>query len=218
MPSGPRPRPPNRSCKLTFSGSFEEAQWQNVMWLYLTGSGEITQGDLEGVAGGASNAFGVHFMPVLSTLSLLTTTEVVLYDSVDGDLVAITDSAVAGSDDSASMPANVAACISWQIRSHYRGGHARTYLCGIGAAAAGTTTSWTGSYVGSLSSVSNAFHADLEGLGPIGGGIDTVEHGIVSFQTNNAWRTPPIFRRIISGRADSRVDTQRRRLGRDRIA
>jgi hypothetical protein len=69
-----------------------------------------------------------------------------------------------------------------------------------------------------LNSRANAFHAEVEGYGPIGGGIDTVEHGIISFQADNAWRTPPIFRRIISGRVDSRIDTQRRRLGRDRVA
>jgi len=218
MPTGPRPTPPNRVCKLVFAGSLLEAQWMNVMWLFLTGSGEITAGDLTTLAEGCGSAYADNFMPLLSVNSIIEAVEVVLYDSVDGDLSVVSTVAVPGSISTAGDNAGVSACISWAIRAHYRGGHPRTYLCGLANAEEGSATSWTTAFQADLTSGAQAFHSAIEGLGPIGAGITDVEHGVVSFVLNNAWRTPPVFRRILTAVVDSRMDTQRRRLGKDRIA
>lgn len=215
MPTGPRPDPPNRSCKLVFYGTFGSASWANVMWLYLTGSGEIVHDDLLDLAGGASTAYSDNFMPLLSSASTLKACQTVLY--FDGDVFdAIVPVSVPGSAVlTQNFPANVSLCISWKIASHYRGGHPRTYLCGHGTPQQASTTQWTTTYADAAVSAATGFHNDLEGLGPIGSGITTVEHGIISFQSAGSWRSPPIFRRINDAVVDQRMDTQRRRLGRD---
>jgi hypothetical protein len=201
-----------------FNGTLGDAAWANVMWLFLTGSGEITHGDLSDLADGCFTAYGDNLMPLVSDSSLLTSCQIVLYET--GDVFDATSvGAIAGAGTTGdTMPANVAACISWHIASHYRGGHPRSYLAGIGIASLSSPTTLSGSFLAAANSAAPAFHSDLEALGPIGSGITTVEHGIVSFVVDNDWRSPPVFRRITDGVVDSRVDSQRRRLGRDRPA
>lgn len=217
MPAGPRPIWPNRSCKLVISGTYEEATWQNVMWLYLTGSGEITTSDLDSLADQAISNYGSRFSNVCQENWLSKTAEVTL--SFGGELFdGFGESISSGTDDGPDMPASVAACISWRITPHYRGGHPRTYLCGLAQTTTVGSTNFNGTFISACEDAAIEFHNDLEGLGPIGDGIETVEHGIVSFVRDGQWREPPVFYRIHGARVDSRVDTQRRRLGRDRVA
>jgi hypothetical protein len=71
--------------------------------------------------------------------------------------------------------------------------------------------------VSSIETGANVFHDTIESHIPIGDGIASLEHGVVSFVNDGAWRTPPLFRRFLVGaHVDSRVDTMRRRLGPDR--
>lgn len=187
------------------------------MWLFLTGSGEITNADLQSLADGSSDAYAGNLMPLVNPQSTLLATQVILW--FDGDVFdAFSPSVVDGTFTVASdWPASTSACISWKIPSHYRGGHPRTYLCGLGNEhGAPDGQSLSSAFQSAATAAAQSFHDELEGLGPIGGGITTVEHGIVSFVDNNAWRTPPIFRRITQAVVDSRVDSQRRRLGPDR--
>lgn len=216
MPAPPRPDPPTRFCKLVFNGSLEDAVWANVMWLYLTGSGEITVGDLGDLANACAGPYVDNFAPLQSELVSYETCQVVLYS--DGETfdsvqpIGSTGERVGGS----VLPANVAACISWKIAPHYRGGHPRTYLPGQLEVDLVTRTTWNATYVDALNSAALAFHLQIEDITDIGSGISTVEHGIASFVRDNEWRTPPVFYRIADAIVDSRVDTQRRRLGRDR--
>ena len=219
MPTGPRPFPPTRSFRVVYAGSYFGCQWMNVMWGFATGSGTITQADLQTLSSDLATVYGDNFMPLLASTCLLNFTEVTLYSSGDDARDAFTSTAVAGGiTANDELPAQVSACISWNIAPHYRGGHPRTYLCGHKSGQRASSVSWTGSYITALINAAVAFHEDFEAIGPIGDGIETIEHGAVSFVLDKEWRDPPVFRRILTGRVDSRIDTQRRRLGPDRIA
>lgn len=216
MPSGPRPDPPTRFCKLVYHGSYGSTTWNNVMWLYLTGSGEITVPNLNDLAAACSGAYIDNFGPYLSSALSLDDTQVVLYagggDVFEGHAVSGGSGSATGGD----LPANVAMCITWQIAPHYRGGHPRTYLAGMVDGHQLDATTWQGASVSALSSAAAAFHTDLEAISGVGSGITDVEHGVASFVRDGAWRTPPVFYRIVTGFVDTRIDTQRRRLGPDR--
>lgn len=189
------------------------------MWGFATGSGTIVQDDLQDLASACSQAYSDNFMPLLAATSILEFTEVTLYSSGDDARDAFVSTGAAGGVTAGDeLPAQVSACISWNIAPHYRGGHPRTYLCGHKSGQRGSSVAWTGAYQLALSSAAVSFHNDFEAIGPIGSGITTVEHGAVSFVSDGEWRDPPLFRRILTGRVDSRIDTQRRRLGPDRIA
>jgi hypothetical protein len=214
MPVGPRPFPPNRTAKVVFGGTYAGSQWVNVMWLYLTGSGEIEQSVLQELANGLSGEYGGQLQVLKNEADLFTYTQVTLYFN-DEAFDAYELTAIAGTASEGALPASVACCVSWKVAAHYRGGHARTYLSGQDSGSLGNVTTWAGGFITNVNTNAAAFHDGVEGLTP-GDGITSVEHGVVSFINNSAWRDPPVFRRIITGTADSRVDTQRRRLGPDR--
>jgi len=75
--------------------------------------------------------------------------------------------------------------------------------------------SFTPAYVGSVATSANDFHTDINEINR--GAIQSVKLGIVSFVLRKEWRSPPVFRDFIPGQAhcDTRVDSMRRRVGRD---
>jgi hypothetical protein len=185
------------------------------MWGFATGSGEITLGVLHSLANALFGAYSSAFEPLLSIDWTLNQVQVVLWNSPD-ELIAFSDTVFAQGDVSgANLPANVAACITWPIPQHYKGGHPRSYICGLPVSALGTVTQFDGDFQSALANAAQDFHTAFEAAGPFSG-IASVEHGVVSFVAGGAWRAPPVFRRILSGASvDARIDSQRRRLGRD---
>lgn len=216
MPVGTRPDPPTRCCKLSYTGDVDGAPWANIMWLFLTGSGVITHADLLELAAQCGNSYQFYFRGGLTASWELTQTQVVLYETGEEPLEAVDASTYSGAAAPLPLPANIALCISWHIAPHYRGGHPRTYLAGLPMDATANNTTWAGDVLGGFNEAATLFHESIESLGPIGSGISTVLHGVVSFVRDNEWRAPPVFYRINSGTVDSRIDSQRRRLGRDR--
>jgi hypothetical protein len=186
------------------------------MWLYLTGSGDISVPELNDLASACSDAYASNILPYLSVNCFLDETQVVLYAGGSDVFEGIAAAGGNGAQTGAELPASLAACISWQIAPHYRGGHPRTYLCGLPSDVLSTPTTFTGSFLSNAESAAIAFHEDVEAITGISAGISTVEHGVASFVRDGAWRTPPVFYRIVSASVDSRFDTQRRRLGPDR--
>lgn len=185
------------------------------MWLYLTGSGEITVSELNALAAAAYAPYKNRLMTALATTCELQKAQVFLYSA--GDVLEGTHGEITagGTTSSYNVPASVSACISWQIAPSYRGGHPRTYLAGIPSSGIASVNSFTSTYLTGLDSRATDFHNELESITGISSGISTVEHGVMSFVRNNDWRTPPVFYRISGHTVDVRIDTQRRRLGRD---
>jgi hypothetical protein len=216
MPTGPRPEIPTRFVRCAFEGAYGTTLWSNVMWLYLTGSGEITVPELNALASAAGNQYATHFGPLLSTAWSISQCKVVLYSSGTDVFEGVGTVGVSGTGSGIDLPAQVAACITWQIAPHYRGGHPRTYLSGITHDWTVDATTFASSFVGYLTDAAAAFHTGLEAISGISSGISSVEHGVASFVRAKAWRDPPVFYRIAGANVDNRIDTQRRRLGRDR--
>lgn len=216
MPTGPRPEPPTRCTKLVYNGTFVDTSWTNVMWLYLTGSGTITTGDLNDLASACATAFGDNLLPQMDTESVHTSTQVVLYGSGDDVLEGHAAGTGTGGVSGNPLPASASIVITWQIAPHYRGGHPRTYLGGMSDAGQLSPSSWGTTFTDNTASAAIGFHNDIEAITGVGTGITTVEHGIVSFVRNDTWRDPPVFYRIAGANCDTRIDTQRRRLGADR--
>jgi len=216
MPTGPRPSPPTRFCRLAFEGSYGDTHWANIMWLFLTGSGEITVADLNTLASKCSLAWTTHFSGFQVPECQLVTTRVALYAGGGDVLEGIDTPGHAGTGSGVGLPANVAMTISWSIAPSYRGGHPRTYMAGMSEDYRLTPSSWKAASAALLTSEAVSFHGALEAITGVGSGISSVEHGVASFVRNKEWRTPPVFYRIASASVDSRIDTQRRRLGPDR--
>lgn len=216
MPSGPRPAPPDHVLRIAVGGAFDTARWANVFWVKNGAADEPTQVVLEAFLTDFCVKYGNNFKGYLSTSWHLTEANCLYYN--DGGVVmgASAAPAINGTVATAVMPANIALCISWRIASHYRGGHPRTYLCGLTTNRITTSTTFDTAFTALVAASANTFRDQVNAL--TYGDLSSLELGTVSFQNDNQWRDNPVFRAYMAAGAsiDSRVDSQRRRLGPDR--
>lgn len=114
---------------------------------------------------------------------------------------------------STGVPQSAACCVTWRIQRHYRGGHPRTYLGPLGAAAIESPTSLAAAYVSTVTTSATTFLNSIN-AGTTGG--NTMRLVAVHRQQNGAQLTVPLTSDVQSAVVDTRIDTMRRRLGRDR--
>lgn len=112
-------------------------------------------------------------------------------------------------------PPQTAVCISWEVGTTYKGGKPRTYVAGIPM----TATSTEGS-----STISSAYATAMaQGGLQLMNGIDglTVDSltgfvlGLLSYRTGHTVRPTPLFHPFVGVRVHERLDSQRRRSGKE---
>lgn len=189
------------------------APYTNVFWFHLNGSGVITSSDLTTLVQAIGTKYATRFGPFISNAATITDAFGVLWNAPDEPLAVAAHVGGGGSATGQFLPASIASCIGWFIPAHYRGGHPRTYLPGVTATMISTQKLFAAAHITGLENAANLFHSDVEAL--TAPNVTSVSHGVISYVRDKAWRTPPVFYRITSARVDQRIDTQRRRLGKD---
>jgi hypothetical protein len=113
-----------------------------------------------------------------------------------------------------SLPPNCAVAISWPILARYRGGHPRWYLPGVPESNLATPG---GNYI--TSTAAGGYQAEyasfLGAWNQIVVGSTTMQLGTISYYTGHALRDPPLFRAFQDPQVSLRLDSQRRRLGKE---
>lgn len=184
------------------------------MWFRITSVGSASLSALEDVTGDILAAYAARFMPLLVTNLTVEGAQGVYWDSTGERQVDTSIFAVGENETGTALPAQVSAGITWKTAAHYKGGHPRTYLCGLPSDALEDVTRLGSGFQELLENAALGFRSDVNGLSAAPS-ITDVQFGCMSFVVGGAWRTPPLFRPITSAVIDGRVDTQRRRLGPD---
>jgi len=110
------------------------------------------------------------------------------------------------------LPVQVALCLSWTITDRYRGGHPRTYLPGInGGFVQGGRLLTTGGHTNYL----NAAAAFLTNMNAITAGASSWKMCCVRYFSQHQLLANPLVRIIGGQSVHGRIDTQRRRLGKE---
>jgi hypothetical protein len=110
------------------------------------------------------------------------------------------------------MAVQVALCLSWSITDRYRGGHPRTYLPGInGADVTGGRLLTTAGHTAYL----NAAAAFLTNMNAIAAGASSWQMCCVRYFSQHMLLANPLVRVIGGQSVHGRIDTQRRRLGKE---
>lgn len=207
MPSLP---PVAQVLKVIVKGQ-QEQPFNNIFHLQYSGLAPNAS-DLNTMAGTILSNYTAAFAPILNTA-------VAIQNCAIADLTSATAAegeatvTTAGTRVGENFPASVASVISWHINLRYRGGHPRTYLPGGVVADLNGFSTWSGAFVTELNSAAGAFLTSMNALTT---GATTYKLCIVSYSANNAPRPQPLPFLIQSHSVDNRVDTQRRRLGKDR--
>jgi len=157
-------------------------------------------------------AFRTRFGPSLSTVWSSTTQRAVWFTSSTDEIGVDGSDTGSGSLTGTQCPANVAYLINWSISGTYRGGHPRTYLCGVAVSTESSSITMTSTERTNLTSAANNFLSDVNAL--THGAIATVKLGTVAFFHANSALAPPVFKPYLSGACSPKFATQRRRVRR----
>lgn len=123
----------------------------------------------------------------------------------------IVDKSVFGTVGGIQMSPQVACCVDFPVARRYRGGHPRMYIPGLGGESWDGEVGWDASF---LTNMTNDFLAAVAGVNSYSGGaFDSMEWGSVSYVSGGAPRVTPLFDPAISVEVQTRLCSQRRRLG-----
>ena len=216
MPTGQRPNPPAHVAHFAVRGTvLGGSTWANTFWLRNGNAQTPTQSDFQSVVVDAAAQWNNNFKGLLSNQLTINDVTGLYYGPTGGELFGETVLNQQGGDTEPSTPANVAACIGFTVQQHYRGGHPRMYLAGIGLSKLQDPSHFSTAFVTACVQAANAMNNGLNQTSH--GNFSSSKMGIVSFVLRKEWRNPPVFRDFITNAAhmDARVDSMRRRLGRD---
>lgn len=165
------------------------------------------------LATGLRNAWNTNIAPVVHTSASLTNTSVTDLTSNLG-LVGVNSTSAAGTQSStAPMPANVALVASFKIGRRYRGGHPRMYLVAQTTANTTNSNNWLPAWITSSTTNLTAWMTAVNAL--TYSSMATIQLVNLSYYIGNALRPTPTFDTISGVQIHSRVDTMRRRLGKE---
>lgn len=196
--------------RLILTGTLMGHKWVAILWLQLTATSR-TQAALQTIVSGVSSAWGANFITGFPNTYSLTSVEGIWITPGAGEIIATDNTVRTGTSTTAAvMDASATYVVSWRLNAYYRGGHPRTYLPGVRL---DFVTNGSDITAGQLSTLQTSALAFLNAVNALTAtGITATLLGTVSFQSGNAWRTPPIFRPYTGVGISSKLGTQRRRI------
>jgi hypothetical protein len=202
----------SRVIKCIYSGTLGGAKWANVFHVQAANTG-LTGPDATILATGLIAAYDARLKALTTTTTQLTGCTVVDLTSTSGQTAAV-GAAVSGTVAATNaLPANIALCASMKINRRYRGGHPRLYLTGQITSNTSNNTNWAGAWITGAGTAFTNWRSDVNALTTASSGIVTLV--CLSYYADKVLRAIPQVDAIQSIVIHSRIDTQRRRLGKE---
>jgi hypothetical protein len=199
------------TIRLNFKGTQNNTPWQNTV--YLNGfSSQPTSGDLTTLAGGAASAWASSFAALMPTHVSLVVTEAIDVSSNTGASGTDSTARVGTRVGTGIMSNGTAMAISEKVTMRWRGGHPRIYLPAPYASDTQTGRSLAAAFLPLLNTSADAFRVSLNALSIGGTALKLVA---VRYYANHVLLTSPMVLTVVDMVVKSRLDTQRRRLGKE---
>lgn len=198
--------------QVKFTGTYSGGKWANILHVGHSSPG-LTTADLNAFALLMRNAWNTHLTPLVNNGAVMNGVEALDLSSHSGAVGTNASSSTGLRSSGSALPAQVALVLSWKIARRYRGGHPRTYLVGMSAGDTTLNTNWTGAYLGVALTNAEAFRVAVSGMTLAGS--PGVYLACLSYYTGGALRPEGRLDPITAVQVHTRIDTQRRRLGRE---
>ena len=199
------------------SGSHNDTGWVNVHHLQYVGTAPGVA-DLQAVGTAIGNAWNTNIAPMCHAnvvMKAVVLTDLTNRSAAQGSVSGLNH---AGTRAGVDVSNNVAAVVSWAINHRYRGGHARTYFPAGATADYTNGRIWTGAFTLALNTAATAYRTAINAITVSG---TTYKMVMVQFYRTNPttklieYVIPPVPYTIQGNQVHGRVDTQRRRLGKE---
>lgn len=203
--------------RVRLAGSLSGVSPWNVLLHWNYSGTQPTSPQLNTISQSIAEAWNTHLAAVHHNTVSLSTVECVDLSAPD----AAFGSALvnhAGLLTGTPLPAQVAACVSWKVNFRWRGGHPRSYLPAGTTASTTNQRQWTTLAVQNFETAVNGFFGAVNAIttGAVTGRLCCVRRYSTTAQGQPPTvLDPPLVLDFVSFDVDSRIDTQRRRLGRD---
>ena len=149
----------------------------------------------------------------MNQLAILTNCDASFYGPGEELVKGTNTVSLPGTKTQPAAPANCAVAVSWKVAVGYRGGHPRSYIPGIDQNDIPSLTHISATLASTLAAGGNTFLNSVNGH--VQGPLTSLTLGTMSFVRQKAWRTPPVFIPYTLCACDTRIDSQRNRLGPD---
>lgn len=170
-----------------------------------------TSTELNALASAVRTAWVNNVLALQTSLLTLTDVQTIDLASETGPSGVATGSN-SGTGGVTSLGANVAVGWTWAISRRYRGGHPRTYIGGIPTGNTSDAHSITTTYQTLHASAAAALRTAVNGVTTSAG---TAKLACVHYYRGGALLATPLVSQISGVSVDRRLDSQRRRLGKD---
>jgi hypothetical protein len=197
--------------KIRFLGTTQGLPFVNVFHAQHSAA-TVTANDLQTFANGIHSAAQTNLVTAYYTGTSINTIEVTDISSALGP-VATNTAGVPGGRTAANLnPVNVSYAVSWNQSLHYRGGHPRNYipLSAVADISGGRLLA-----SGVASALSSQWAAYLTAFNAVVSGTVTITMGMFQYHSHHVIVNPPQFFAYTGVRVHGRVDSQRRRLGKE---
>lgn len=217
----------NNCIATTLIGTNQGATWMNK--IHFQGEapfGTATSTGLAAFNQAVATAWGTHVAPLCNPLVLLTDVNSVDLTNRTSPVSAYhLPTATAGTRTGTPLPTSAAVCISWSISRRYRGGHGRIYVPAGNVADVVNGRTLAGAFQTTANAAAAALFGALTGLSCGGVAVRLI---VLSYFEAAPNPTPPpanitVLRssgqpfEVTAARVRTRLDTQRRRLGKETV-
>lgn len=202
--------PVGQALKVRLVGTFYTRPWNNILHVQYSGSAP-TSGQLITYCNSVSNAWSTNIAPIcptVVTLTLVQATDLTNAASASGESVVTVPGTLAGQP----LSIQVALVISWSINLRYRGGHPRSYIPAGVVAETQSGNLWSDTFRATAAASGQSFLTAMNAISVAGSPSFMIS---VSYKTGNAIRPIPTKNPIVAALVHPRIDTQRRRLGKE---
>lgn len=223
------PLAPAPACaKVTLIGTNQGALWMNNLHFQTEASVGVPQDttQIDTFLTAIGSAWTAQIAPLCQAGVLFTAAVFTDLSSTLGvQYTATFPTPLPGTRAGTAMPTSVAMALSWRVANRYRGGHGRIYVPAGVTADVTSGRTWSGTFNTLASANAALFRTTLEGLS-----VGTVQMNLIVLSYfSGSHRTPtdphpvpvprgtPLAMRVIGARVRTRVDTQRRRLGKETV-
>jgi hypothetical protein len=197
--------------KIRFLGTTQGVPFVNVFHAQHS-AGTITANDVQTFANGLRAAASANLAPAYYNTTFLNTFEVTDISSATGAVATNTTQVAGTRPATANSPVSVSYAVSWNVALHYRGGHPRNY---IPLTAVADVTSGKLILGTAASALSAAWASYLTAANAVVSGTIGLTLGMWQYHSHNQVVNPPQFFPYTGVRIHGRVDSQRRRLGKE---
>jgi hypothetical protein len=192
------------------------ANWANVVWIQIGGGTPPSLGDADvfQIADQVHTRYTTNIAPVIADDVTLTLVKAIYYQPTGTATAQERAFTAVGGKTGPTIADQCCVALSWVIPLAYRGGKPRSYLPGVVSAdlldPAHIDPTAVTAYAAAGAAFRTAVNADT-----ISGSHYVQSLGTVSFFTANAPRAVGLFVPYSSVKVHNRLDTMRRRLGRE---